>query len=73
MRPKSGKALRDKDPGETGRTRSGSLETIISELNPILKGWFGYFRQAHRTTFRDVDGFGRRRLRALQRVVGGMI
>jgi len=66
-RPKSRKALRDKIREKTGRTRSGSLETIVSELNPILQGWFGYFRQAHRTTFRDVDGFVRRRLRAILR------
>ncbi len=67
VRPKSRKALRDKIREKTGRTRSGSLETIIRELNPILKGWFGYFQQAHRTTFRDVDGYVRRRLRALLR------
>ncbi len=67
VRPKSRKALRDKIREKTGRTRSGSLETIIKELNPILRGWFGYFKQAHRTTFRDVDGFVRRRLRAILR------
>ena len=67
VRPKSRKALRDKIREQTGRTRSGSLETIIGELNPVLKGWFGYFKQAHRSTFRDVDGFVRRRLRALLR------
>jgi RNA-directed DNA polymerase len=67
VRPKSRKTLRDKIRQKTGRTRSGSLETIITELNPILKGWFGYFQHAHRTTFRDVDGFVRRRLRAILR------
>ena len=67
VRPKSRKALRDKIREKTGRTRSDSMETIIKELNPILKGWFGYFQQAHRTTFRDVDGFVRRRLRAILR------
>ncbi len=67
VRPKSRKALRDKIREKTGRTRSGSLETIIKELNPILRGWFVYFKQAHRTTFRDVDGFVRRRLRAIMR------
>jgi RNA-directed DNA polymerase len=67
VRSKSRKALRDKIREKTGRTRSGNLETIIQELNPILKGWFGYFKQAHRTTFRDVDGFVRRRLRAILR------
>lgn len=67
VRPKSRKALRDNIREKTGRTRSGSLETIIGELNPVLRGWFGYFQQAHRSTFRDVDGFVRRRLRALLR------
>ena len=66
-RPKSRKALREKIREKTGRTRSGSLATIISELNPILKGWFGYFQHADRPTFRDVDGFVRRRLRAILR------
>jgi RNA-directed DNA polymerase len=67
VRAKSRKALRDKIREKTARTRSGSLETIISELNPILKGWFGYFQHAHRSSFRDVDGFVRRRLRAILR------
>ena len=61
------KALRDKIRQLTGRTRSGSLGCIIAELNPILRGWFGYFKHAHRSTFRDVDGFVRRRLRAILR------
>ncbi len=67
VRPKSLKARRDKIRQKTGRTRSGSLEAIITELNPILKGWFGYFQHAHRSTFRGVDGFVRRRLRAILR------
>lgn len=67
VRPKSLKALRDKIRQLTGRTRSGSLESIITELNPILRGWFGYFKHASRSTFRAVDGFVRRRLRALLR------
>jgi RNA-directed DNA polymerase len=67
VRPKSRKALRQRIREKTGRARSGSLATIITELNPLLRGWFGYFKQAHRTTFRDVDGFVRRRLRAILR------
>jgi RNA-directed DNA polymerase len=59
--------LRDKIRQKTGRTRSGNLANIITELNPILRGWFGYFQHAHRSTFRDVDGFVRRRLRAILR------
>ena len=67
VRPKSKMALRDKIRLLTGRLRSGSLESIINELNAVLKGWFGYFKHAHRSTFRDVDGFVRRRLRAILR------
>ncbi len=33
----------------------------------MLRGWFGYFKHAFRTTFPEVDGFVRRRLRALLR------
>lgn len=67
VRPKSLRALRDKIRQLTGRTRSGNLETIIAELTPILRGWFGYFKHANRSTFRAVDGFVRRRLRAILR------
>ena len=65
VRPKSRKAPRDRIREKAGRTHSGSLETIIGELNPIRRGWYEYFQQAHRSTFRDVDGFVRRRLRAI--------
>jgi RNA-directed DNA polymerase len=39
----------------------------VADLNPRLRGWFGYFKHAHRATFADVDGFVRRRLRAILR------
>jgi RNA-directed DNA polymerase len=67
VRPQSLKALRDKIRQKTGRTRSGSLEHIIAELNPLLRGWFGYFKHARFPVFRKVDSFVRRRLRALLR------
>ncbi len=67
VRPKSLKAFREKIRQKTGRSRSGSLETIASELNPILKGWFGYFKHAEPSTFRATDGYVRRRLRAILR------
>ena len=40
---------------------------ILADLNPLLKGWFGYFKQAHPRTFSGMDGFIRRRLRAILR------
>jgi RNA-directed DNA polymerase len=67
VRPKSLKGLRDKIRQHTGRTRSGSLAQIIAELNPLLRGGVGYFKHARFTTFRDIDGCVRRRLRALLR------
>ena len=67
VRKKSLKALRDKVRSKTGRTRGVSLISIIEELNPILRGWFAYFKQAQRLEFIRMDGFIRRRLRALLR------
>jgi RNA-directed DNA polymerase len=51
----------------TPRKRGDSLERIIVDLNPTLRGWYGYFKHAHRWTFPAVDGFVRRRLRAILR------
>jgi len=65
VRKKSVKSFRDKVRAKTRRNRSGSLREIIDDLNPILRGWYGYFKHAHRTTFKSNDGFVRRRLRAL--------
>ena len=67
VRKKSLQSLKDKIRGKTKRTRGDSLQRIIEELNPILKGWFGYFKHAIHTTFKATDGFTRRRLRALLR------
>jgi RNA-directed DNA polymerase len=67
VRKKSLKAIKDKLRSKTGRTRGVSLKQIIDELNPILKGWFGYFKHANRLEFKRLDGFLRRRLRALLR------
>lgn len=60
-------ALRDKVRARTPRNRGQSIECVIASLNPILKGWYGYFKQAHRFTFSSIDGFIRRRLRAMLR------
>jgi RNA-directed DNA polymerase len=67
VRKKSLMGLRDKIRARTKRNRGDSIEDIIASLNPLLRGWFGYFQHAHRYTFSSVDGFVRRRLRALLR------
>jgi RNA-directed DNA polymerase len=33
----------------------------------MLKGWFNYFKHAYKSTFPSIDGFIRRRLRAMLR------
>jgi len=49
----------------TPRKRSGSLESIVTELNRVLIGWFGYFRHCRWTIFKDLDAKIRSRLRRL--------
>ncbi len=47
VRRKSLKALRERIRIKTKRTRGESVATIIAELNPMLRGWFNYFKHAH--------------------------
>ena len=65
VRKKSLAKLKESIRDKTRRTCGQSLACVIAALNPVLRGWFGYFKQAHYTTFRDLDGFIRRRLRSL--------
>ena len=65
VRKKSLKSFRDKVRAKTKRSRSGSINEIIEDLNPMLRGWFEYFKHAYKTTFNSNDGFVRRRLRAI--------
>ena len=67
VRKKSLKRIKDAIRSKTGRTRSGSLKEIVSDLNPMLRGWFEYFKHAQWNTLNELDGFIRRRLRALLR------
>ena len=67
VRRKSFKAMQDRIRMRTKRTRGDSLAKIIVELNPMLHGWFNYFNQAHPNTFKWMDSFVRRRLRAILR------
>lgn len=67
VRKKSFDRLKDRVRDKTKRTRGDSLARVIDDLNPGLRGWFGYFKHAYHTTFTEVDGFVRRRLRAFLR------
>jgi RNA-directed DNA polymerase len=67
VRRKSLTRFKDGIRERTKRTRGDSLARIVADLNPMLRGWFGYFKHAHRYTFAALDGFVRRRLRAILR------
>jgi len=67
VRDKSLTRLKDGIRAKTRRTRGQSLARIVADLNPVLRGWYGYFQHAHPNTFRGVDQFVRRRLRAVLR------
>ena len=67
VRDKSLKGFKDKVREKTKRTRGESLRTIVEDLTATIKGWFGYFKHAHSSTFPKLDGFIRRRLRAILR------
>lgn len=66
-RPKSENKLRDAVRGLTRRSNAHSMEQIVSQLNPRLRGWFGYFKQAYITQHRKLDGWIRMRLRSIYR------
>lgn len=67
VRKKSLTALKDKVRMLTRRTRGDSLGRIIADLNPMLRGWYGYFKHAHGRVFQALDAHIRRRLRAVLR------
>jgi RNA-directed DNA polymerase len=67
VRSKSLKTFKDKVRSRTIRSRGDSLGRIIGDLNPLLRGWFGYFKHARPRLYRNLDGFIRRRLRAILR------
>jgi RNA-directed DNA polymerase len=67
VRSKSLQRFKDAIREKTRRTRGQSLEYVIADLNPMLRGWFGYFKHAHHFIFSTLDGLIRRRLRALLR------
>ena len=66
-RKKSLTKLRDTIRAKTRRTNGHSMDRIIAELNPILRGWFGYFKHSQKTVMRDMDQWIRLRLRSILR------
>lgn len=59
--------LKDTVRSITPRTNGQCMEAIVNRLNEVLRGWFGYFKHSHLTTFPGLDSFIRSRLRAILR------
>lgn len=66
-RKKSLQKLQEKLRPLSQRKQGRSLGEIVARVNPILRGWYGYFRDSHRTGLSGPDGWLRRRLRAMLR------
>lgn len=66
-RQKSLKKLKEAIREKTQKMRSGSMKTIVAEINHTLRGWFEYFKHSHPTTFKPLDSWIRQRLRTIQR------
>jgi RNA-directed DNA polymerase len=60
VRPKSKKKLRESLRNPTKRANGRSLDAII---NPKLRGWFAYFKQAHSSEHEELDRWVRMSLR----------
>ena len=67
VRKKSLQSFKERMRAKTRRTQGKSLASAVADLNPMLKGWFAYFKHAHEHTFSKLDGQIRRRLRAMLR------
>lgn len=66
-RKKSLAKLRDKVRAQTRRANGNSLERTIELLNPVLRGWFQYFKHSRSWVFKMLDGWVRMRLRSILR------
>jgi RNA-directed DNA polymerase len=66
-RPSSRKKLHDRIRARTPRKSGVSMRETIRRLNPMLVGWYGYFRYSFYNVFTEVDGLVRRRLRSILR------
>jgi RNA-directed DNA polymerase len=68
IRPKSLKKLRARLKPLTKRNNGHCMKAIVEKINPILRGWYGYFKQAPAYALREeIDQWVRARLRSILR------
>lgn len=65
--PKGIKKIRETIRTKTPKCYGKSMKEVIADLNRTMKGWYVYFKQANKDQLRSLDGFIRRRLRAIYR------
>ena len=65
VRPESLRRIKDAIRTHTPRKSGVSLAVQIARLNPLLRGWFLYFRSVTQPTHAALDKMVRRRLRAM--------
>jgi len=63
--------FRDNIRINTKRANGHSLPHIIKLINPVLRGWFEYFKHSYHTIFKMLDGWIRMRLRSILRKRSG--
>jgi len=66
-RKKSLQKFKNTIRAKTKRTNGQSLQMIIANVNRSARGWFGYFKHSHWTTFKPLDQWVRQRLRSILR------
>lgn len=66
-RQKSMDKFKDAIRLKTRRKQGKSIKEVIDRITPTMRGWFQYFKHSHWTTFRDLDGWVRMRLRSILR------
>ncbi len=67
VRPKSKKKMQESIKPHTKRCSGKGMPAIIAKINPMLKGWYGYFRHVSKGILDGIDGWVRGRLRSILR------
>ena len=70
-RKKSLMKMKDAIREKTRRCNGHGIGWIIQKVNAILRGWYGYYKQSHWTTFKGIDQWIRMRLRSILRKRAG--
>jgi RNA-directed DNA polymerase len=63
--------LKDAIRAKTRRNNGHSLSYIIADVNRSMRGWFEYFKYSHWTSFKNLDGWTRMRIRSILRLRDG--